>query len=84
MNNRIQKEKNSPFLYRHFFNLKEKSLRSGNQSVFICIASNHNKVISRHFTHRAGSKPNSSGFNFKETQHSHMSNSGKEKLPFNF
>ena len=43
-----------------------------NQSIFICIAPNHNKVISKHFPHRAGSKPNSSGFNFKETQHSHM------------
>ena len=43
------------------------------QSIFICIVPNHNKVISRHFTHRAGSKPNSSCFNFKETQHSHMS-----------
>ena len=51
-----------------------------NQSIFICIVPNHNRVISRHFTHRAGSKPNSSGFNFKETQHSHMSNSGKKKL----
>ena len=30
-----------------------------NQSIFICIAPNHNKVISRLFTHRAGSKPNS-------------------------
>ena len=53
------------------------------QSIFICIAPNHNNVISRLFTHRAASKPNSSGFNFKETQHSHMSNSGKKKLPFN-
>ena len=53
-----------------------------NQSIFICIAPNHNKVISRHFTHRAGSKPNSSGFNFKDTQHSHMSNKWQEKTPF--
>ena len=34
-----------------------------NQSIFICIAPNHSKVISGHFTHRTGSKPNSSGFN---------------------
>ena len=34
-------------------------------SIFICIAPNHKKVISRHFTHRAGSKPNSSGFILK-------------------
>ena len=52
-----------------------------NQSIIICIAPNHNKVISRLFTHRAGSKPNSSGFNFKETQHSHMRHSGEKKLP---
>ena len=54
-----------------------------NQSIFICIVPNHNKVISRHFTHRAGSKSTSSGFNFKETQHSNMSNSGDKKLPIN-
>ena len=59
------------------------SVQSVNQSIFICIAPNHNRVVSKHFTHRAGSKPNSSGFNFKETQHSHISNSGKKKLPFN-